>query len=40
MTPDKYRKLPVVIEAMQFAGTAAETHAVFSATYEPTDEEA
>lgn len=30
MTPDKYRKLPVVIEAMQFAGTAAETHAVYS----------
>lgn len=30
MTPDKYRKLPVVIEAMQLTGTAAETHAVYS----------
>ena len=30
MAPVKYRKLPVVIEAMRFTGTAAETHAVYS----------
>ena len=28
-TPRKYRKKPVVIEAMQFNGTTAETHAVY-----------
>lgn len=27
--PLKYRKKPVVIEAMRFAGTNAETHAVY-----------
>lgn len=27
--PIKYRKKPVVIEAMRFAGTNAETHAVY-----------
>lgn len=27
--PMKYRKKPVVIEAMRFAGTNAETHAVY-----------
>lgn len=27
--PMKYRKKPVVIEAMRFAGTTAETHAVY-----------
>lgn len=29
MTPKKYRKKPVEIEAMLFGGTAGETHAVY-----------
>ena len=40
----RYRKKPVVIEAMQLVGTNADTHAVypckpdiFAATYEPAE---
>lgn len=41
--PSKFRKKPVTIEAMQFAGTPAETHAVYlwiekntAGSFEPT----